>query len=277
MEGKAKSISEYKDCPSHWLFEDASMKLSPGVLSLLIANIVLFVLTYIVPGQKEFMLRWLALYFPQNDQFQVWQFVTNMFMHGGPAHIFFNMFALISFGSILEFRWGVRRFLTFYFIAGIGASLIYTLVNVYKFSSLQSDFLALGVSSETIQALLKTGSASDALTDKLGLETLRGFYTLYHVSAVGASGAIYGVLVAFGILYPEAKLSLFFFPVPVAAKYFIPGLLCLDLFSGFTGFSLFGGGIAHFAHIGGAIIGFLIMLLWRKNHQQAEPIIVSEY
>ncbi|MEC7906142.1 MAG: rhomboid family intramembrane serine protease [Verrucomicrobiota bacterium] len=277
IEGNAKSISEYKDCPSHWLFEDALMKLSLGVLSLLIANIVTFVLTFMVPGQKEFMLRWFALYFPQNGQFQVWQFVTNMFMHGGPAHILFNMFALVSFGSILEFRWGVRRFLTFYFIAGIGASLIYTLVNVYKFSSLQSDFLALGVSSETIQALLKTGSASDALTDEFGLETLREFYTLYHVSAVGASGAIYGVLVAFGILYPNAKLSLIFFPVPVAAKYFVPGLLCLDLFSGFTGFSLFGGGIAHFAHIGGAIIGFLIMLLWRKNQQQAEPIILSEY
>ncbi len=273
----AQSISEYKDCPSQWLFEDAPMKLSPGVLSLLIANVVMFIVTYMVPGQKEFLLRWLALYFPQNDQFEVWQLVTNMFMHGGPAHIFFNMFALVSFGSILEFRWGIRRLLTFYFIAGVGASLIYTLVNVYKFSSIQSDFLALGVSSETIQALLRTGSASDALTDQLGLETLREFYSLYHVSAVGASGAIYGVLVAFGILYPSAKLSLVFFPVPVAAKYFIPGILCLDLFSGFTGFSLFGGGIAHFAHIGGAIIGFLMMLLWRKNNQRTEPIYFSEY
>tara|TARA_B000000557_G_scaffold247407_1_gene231227 strand:+ start:973 stop:1833 length:861 start_codon:yes stop_codon:yes gene_type:complete len=275
--GQAESINEYKDCPYLRLFEDASMKLSPGVLSLLIANIAMFIVTYMVPGQKEFMLRWFALYFPQNDQFQVWQFVTNMFMHGGPTHIFFNMFALVSFGSILEFRWGIRRFLTFYFIAGIGASLIYTLVNVLKFSSIQSGFLALGFSSETILALLKTGSATDALTEKLGLETLREFYTLYHVSAVGASGAIYGVLVAFGILYPNAKLSLIFFPVPVAAKYFIPGLLCLDLFSGFTGFSLFGGGIAHFAHIGGAIIGFLMMLVWRKNHQRTERITVSDY
>ena len=87
----------------------------------------------------------------------------------------------------------------------------------------------------------------------------------FYIPVVGASGAIYGILTAFGLLFPEAKLSLIFLPVPVAAKWFIPALLLLDLFSGVTGFSLFGGGIAHFAHLGGALIGFLLMLLWKKE------------
>ena len=91
------------------------------------------------------------------------------------------------------------------------------------------------------------------------------FYQIYNTPAVGASGAIYGVLVAFGMTFPNAKLALIFLPVPISAKYFIPVLIALDLFSGVTGFSIFGGGIAHFAHVGGAIIGFIIMWYWKKN------------
>ena len=102
-------------------------------------------------------------------------------------------------------------------------------------------------------------------------------YRIYVGPMVGASGAIYGILVAFGLLYPNAKLALLFLPVPIAAKFFIPILLALDLFSGVTGFSLFGGGIAHFAHIGGALIGFLLMWHWRKlgrtQRTFAEPIV----
>lgn len=239
------------------------MKLSPGVQGLIIANAIMFVFAHFVPGQEDRMFRWFGLYFPKNENFQIWQLVTTMFMHGGLAHIFFNMFALSSFGTLLERRWGLRRFMTFYFIAGIGASIIYTLVNYFKFSGMHQELIELGQSSAAIQAFLDTGRLSPDVASHFNPEQLKAFFRIYHTPAVGASGAIYGVLVAFGILYPNAKLSLIFFPVPVAAKYIIPGLLFLDLFSGVTGFSLFGGGIAHFAHIGGAIIGFLLMWFWR--------------
>ncbi|NNC70896.1 MAG: rhomboid family intramembrane serine protease, partial [Flavobacteriaceae bacterium] len=148
-----------------------------------------------------------------------WQFVSHMFMHGNTIHIIFNMYALWAFGSPLEQMWGRNKFLFFYFSAGLGASLIYTLANYYTAS--------------------------------------------YDSVAVGASGAVYGILVAFGMKFPNAKLALIFLPIPIAAKYFIPLILFGDLFFGFTSYSV--GNIAHFAHIGGALIGFIIMMFWRQN------------
>jgi len=235
---------------------------------LIIANGVLFAITFGMPGMKEQMFETLALYFPKNEHFRYWQFVTNMFMHGGFAHILFNMYALWAFGSPLEEMWGKSRFLLFYFLSGIGAGVIYILINYFQFDAIYSELVNLGISPEEIQKFLETGSYSDA-TFTLPETRLQSFYQLYNIPAVGASGAIYGVLVAFGISYPNSKLALIFFPVPIAAKYFIPILIALDLFSGLTGFSIFGGGIAHFAHIGGAIIGFLLMWYWRARHPSA--------
>jgi len=187
-----------------------------------------------------------------------------MFLHGSPGHIFFNMFALVSFGAILEREWGASRFLLFYFVCGVGAALIQTGVNWQEFRDLHEHLVAAGLTPSVIGSLLTTGSG-ELPTDPAVKATLIDLYRVYASPMLGASGAIYGLLVAFGFLHPNAKLSLMFVPVPVAAKYFIPGLLLLDLFSGVTGFSLFGGSIAHFAHLGGALIGFLLMLLWRKR------------
>jgi len=205
----------------------------------------------------------LALYFPKNENFGFWQVVTTMFMHAGFAHILFNMYALWAFGSPLEQMWGKKRFVFFYFMSGIGASVIYTLVNYYQFESTYNELIGLGVSVEDIQRVLATYDAS-VLPESFRTAGTK-LAEIYHTPAVGASGAIYGVLVAFGMSFPNAKLALIFLPVPIAAKYFIPILIGLDLFSGITGFSIFGGGIAHFAHIGGAIIGFLLMWYWRRE------------
>lgn len=240
-------------------------KVLDAIKGLIIANIIFFVITFFVPGMGEQMFEWLALYFPQNEHFGLWQFITNMFMHGSYGHIIFNMYALWAFGSPLETIWGQKKFLFFYFLCGIGAGLIYTLVNYFQFNSIYNELLSLGVSAADIQNLLETGRSGSELLKEYSNEKLTEFYSLYHTPAVGASGAIYGVLVAFGILFPNAKLALLFFPVPIAAKYFIPALIALDLFSGITGFSIFGGGIAHFAHIGGAIIGFLLMWYWKRK------------
>lgn len=232
---------------------------------LIVACLILFAITFMVPGMKDSMFETLALYFPQHRHFRIWQFVTNVFMHGGFAHIFFNMYALWAFGSPLEQIWGRNKFLVFFFLSGIGAGIIYTLVNYYKFNHLYDEFIAAGITSEQINTLLQTGKYNMESMAGFSEEKLGDFWALFNTPVVGASGAIYGVLVAFGILFPNAKLFLIFLPIPIPAKYFIPALIALDLFSGVTGFSIFGGGIAHFGHVGGAIIGLLLMWYWRSR------------
>ena len=248
---------------------------TPTIIALIIINVLVFAATWLVPGQQAPMIDLLALHYPNHEDFRIWQYLTHMFMHGSPAHILFNMLALYMFGGVLERLWGVRRFLVFYFVAGIGAGLIYTSVNMLEFQSIYRDLVETGVSEGAIQSFLQTEQPLRALTAEVSAEKQVDFHQLFNGTVVGASGAIYGVLVAFALLFPNAKLALIFFPVPVAAKYFVPVLLLIDLFSGVTGFSLFGGGIAHFAHIGGAIIGFALMLYWRmtlpRRRQPEDP------
>lgn len=241
-------------------------KITEAIKHLIILNVILFAATSFLPNIN--LGSYLALYFPQNEHFGFWQFVSHMFMHGGFTHILFNMYALWAFGSPLEQMWGRNKFLFFYFSAGIGAGLIYTAVNYFQFNNIYEELINAGIQSSEIQNLLKTGSYNTGILEHVSEKRLTDLYQIYNTPAVGASGAIYGVLVAFGMSFPNAKLALIFFPVPIAAKYFIPVLIGLDLFSGVTGFSLFGGGIAHFAHVGGAIIGFVMMKYWQKNQFQ---------
>lgn len=234
-------------------------RLTDAIKHLIIINAILF----IVPQFLNLDLgQFFALYFPQNPHFGFWQYLTHMFMHGSFMHIAFNMYALWAFGTPLEQIWGKNKFLFFYFSAGLGAGAIYTLVNYYQFNGFYEQLVSSGLSTSDIQAVLDTGSYNNALVS-LSNKEMSQFYSLYHTPAVGASGAVYGVLVAFGMLFPNAKLALIFFPVPIAAKYFIPLMLLGDLFFGVTKYSV--GNVAHFAHIGGAIIGFLIAFYWKKN------------
>ena len=238
-------------------------RLTEGIKHLIILNVILFAAGNLLPQLN--LANWLALYFPKNDHFGVWQFVSHMFMHGSLMHIIFNMYALWAFGSPLEEMWGRNKFLFFYFSAGLGAAFIYTGVNYFQFNNIHNELISIGMQTEDIQNLLSTGRYNSELIKHISESRLTDFYQIYNTPAVGASGAIYGVLVAFGMSFPNAKLALIFFPVPIAAKYFIPVLIGLDLFSGVTGFSIFGGGIAHFAHVGGAIIGFIMMQYWKRK------------
>ncbi len=240
-------------------------KINTAVSVLIIINIIVFCITGFLPGFRVPMFETMALYFPKNEHFRLWQFVSSMFMHGGFTHILFNMYALWAFGTPLEQMWGKGKFLFFYFASGIGAGMIYTLVNYYQFNHIYNELIGLGISNDQIQQLLATGNYDTSIFSGITEKKLSTFYSHFVTPAVGASGAIYGILVAFGISYPNAKLALIFLPVPIAAKYFIPVLIGLDLFSGVTGISIFGGGIAHFAHVGGAIIGFLLMWYWNKK------------
>ncbi len=241
------------------------MNMKAAIPVLIIINAVIFGAWKLVPGMEEAMFRYLALYFPQHPSFIFWQFLTNMFMHGSFFHILFNMYALWAFGSPLEFLWGKGRFLLFYFLCGLGAGVVYTAVNYFQFNNIYQEMIAQGIGEDSIRVLLQTGNIAPELLSAFSQDRLQTFYNLFNIPVVGASGAIYGILVAFGILFPNAKLMLIFLPFPIAAKYFIPILIAIDLFSGVTGFSLFGGGVAHFGHIGGAAIGFLLMWYWKQK------------
>lgn len=242
------------------------MNKTPLLIQILIGiNAVVFFASLLIAPLGDTLMNHFALHFPKNDGFQIWQLASHMFLHGGPAHLLFNMFALWSFGTPLVQIWGERRFLLFYFTAGIGAGVIYTAVNYLEFNSAYQLLLEAGFTPDSMRVLLETLRADPDLVAQVPRKTIETLVGIYQSSAVGASGAIYGVLVVFGFLFPNAKLALIFLPIPIAAKFFIPAIVLLDLFSGITGFSIFGGGIAHFAHVGGALIGLLFMLYWRNK------------
>lgn len=238
-------------------------RITETVKVLIICNVLFFAGTLL---SGEIVYRLFSLYYFENPSFQLWQPVTHMFMHGGLMHILFNMYALWAFGSPLEARWGRNKFLFFYFSAGLGAALIHSLVSYYEVHSVMTELLNGGWSQVEIQNFLINGKGgSVSILDTVSRESIDSMAAAFNTPAVGASGAIYGVLVAFGMMYPNVGLMLIFFPVPVKAKYFIPGLILLDLFSGLTGFSLFGQNIANWAHLGGALFGFLMAYYWKKN------------
>jgi membrane associated rhomboid family serine protease len=235
--------------------------LTDAIKHLIIINVIVFVAPQLL--QLDFT-NMLALHFPKNEHFGFWQYVTHMFMHGSFAHILFNMYGLWAFGTPLEQMWGKKKFIFFYFSAGIGAGLIYTLVNYYQFNNIYELFINAGLNDSEVLSVLKSGSTNDArVVSAISQEQFNEITSLYNTPAVGASGAIYGVLVAFGLFFKDAKLALIFFPVPIAAKYFIPVMILGDLFFGMTKYSV--GNVAHFAHIGGALIGFIIAWYWKKN------------
>lgn len=195
----------------------------------------------------------LALHYFENDKFLISQLVTHMFMHGSPSHILFNMFGLWMFGSPLEQMWGKQKFLFFYFSAGLGAAALQMLVYDIQVHALYDVIETNNLSLNDPNVLLNYMTQSDYN------QALSSFNSVM----VGASGAIYGVLVAFAFSFPNSKLMLLFPPIPVKAKYFVPLLILIDLFFGLSSFSI--GSIAHFAHIGGALIGLVMVMYWKKN------------
>lgn len=243
------------------------LTITDTVKHLLIINVVMFVGTLTI-GNGQAFYEWFALYFPKNDTlFQPWQIVTHMFMHGSPAHILFNMIGLWMFGSAVEQVFGGKKFLIFYLLSGLGAALIMLSYYYFQYSPLEADILASGFSQEEIKQSLSTNSISRSITVDQKVK-LQEMFNIFNSSMVGASGALFGVLVAFGMLFPNSEVMLIFFPVPIKAKYFIPGLIAVNLFSEFSGHSILSpSNTAYMAHIGGALTGFLLMFFWKKNER----------
>ncbi len=243
-------------------------RMTDTVKVLLIINIIFFAGTYFVGGPSianNPAYNWFSLFYFENPNFGGWQVLTHMFMHGSFMHILFNMYALWAFGSPIEQYLGQKKFLFFYFSCGLGAAIIHSLVNYFHVQTGFNALLDAGMNPIAIQDFLETGETASMAVNNVPVGILQNMFSSFHTPAVGASGAIYGILVAFGMLFPNVALFLLFVPVPIKAKIFIPILIAIDLFSGLTGYSLFGGGIAHFAHIGGALFGFIMMWYWKKN------------
>ncbi len=227
---------------------------------LLIINILFFIGSQFLGGMSNDLL---ALHYFKNDRFIITQLFTHMFMHGNFYHILFNMFGLWMFGSPLEQMWGRRKFLFFYFSAGLGAAGLQLLAYHIEIQSVFSLLGSNGMTFQGFKEVLSSGSYNTAILQYVDEESLTSAYSAYNSSLVGASGAIYGILVAFAFSFPNSELMLLFPPIPIKAKYLVPGLILMDLFFGFSSYSL--GPIAHFAHVGGAISGFLMVWYWRRN------------
>lgn len=202
----------------------------PTVTKNLVAiNILMFIATLI---NENFMVANFAMFYPASPFFKPWQILTHMFMHGGFWHIFFNMYSLLMFGSILERSLGPKKYLIFYFVTGLGAVALHTGVEWLQ----ARVFIANGI-AQAYQQLLMTPT-------------------------LGASGAIYGVLIGFAMLYPQAQLMLIFPPIPVKAKWLVVIFAVIELFSGINGIQA---SVAHFAHLGGMLFGWLLIRWWRKH------------
>ncbi|MEM6685110.1 MAG: rhomboid family intramembrane serine protease [Bacteroidota bacterium] len=254
------------------------MRITDTVKHLIIINVILWFGTYLLGQRGIDIFTVVALHFPENSNFEIWQPITSMFMHSmaDPWHLLFNMISLWMFGSALEARWGRVKFISFYMITGVGAGLVHTLVNYFDVYTAQNLLLESGLSMTEVNQLFQ--ASYEGFYNQLNSGIVSGHRIIdpqavfdngsaFYVTAVGASGALYGVLVAFGMMYPNMELMMIFLPIPIKAKYFIPGLLLLDFIGGISGgFSLFGSGkIAHFAHLGGALFGFLLMLYFNKT------------
>lgn len=198
--------------------------------------------------------------------FEPYQMVTHFFMHGGITHLFFNMFALVIFGSHLERIWGPKRFFWFYVISAFGALLFYSGYSSWEMFQLKKQILAQPNGQETIAMLNQ--SIVDYSKTKLVPEIVNRIplYTEYvlsgYIPMVGASGAIYGILVAFAVLFPNTQLMLLFPPIPVKAKYLVGFLMLISLYFSFVDS---GTNIAHLAHLGGGVVGFIIVKIWQKD------------
>ena len=234
--------------------------ISDLIKHLVIINVIFFFSTFIF-GNIVYDL--FALHYFENEKFEYWQLLSHMFMHGNINHILFNMFGLWMFGSPLEKMWGKNKFLFFYISAGLGAAALQMIMYYVQFSSISDQIIQLGYGSDSLNKLLNEGLYDPRILEVVNESDLIDLIKNYNSSMVGASGAIYGILVAFALIFPNSELFILFLPFPIKAKFLVPILILGDIFFGFSSYSV--GPIAHFAHIGGALTGFLIMWYWKRN------------
>ncbi|WP_370523486.1 rhomboid family intramembrane serine protease [Pontibacter sp. Tf4] len=246
------------------------------VRNLLIINVVVFILQ-----GNVFDTRLFALYHFGSDYFNPIQFLTHMFLHGGWGHLFSNMFSLFIFGPLLERFWGSQRFLAFYLITGLGASVLYSGVRAYELHELRQDTIAYienpspvafnnymdehvkEGSGRELAIILRNNPDVPQYVEQSKDIVREVFSTIFNSPMLGASGAVFGILMAFGMLFPNLELMLLFLPVPIKAKYFVLLYGAYELYAGFN--RVAGDNVAHFAHLGGMLFAYILIKMWGRN------------
>ncbi|HLG35069.1 MAG TPA: rhomboid family intramembrane serine protease [Bacteroidia bacterium] len=226
----------------------------PVTKNIIIINVILFFATYMLQGQGIDLNDILGLHYFQSEKFHVWQFITYMFMHGSVMHIFFNMFAVWMFGAAVENMWGPKRFLNYYILTGLGAAAAHYAIVFYQ----------LQPAIEQLNSMLANSSLSESQLYEVAEQKTA---LLDGPVVIGASGAVFGILVAFGMYFPNTLLFILPIPFPIKAKYAVILYGLIELFAGVANFT--GDNVAHFAHLGGLICGFIIIQFWKHNdHNQ---------
>lgn len=243
----------------------------PITRNIIILNIIVYAVSNLFMYPQLY--NYLSGYYPFSPNFKSYQIVTHMFMHatfkepGGFVHIIFNMFTLFSFGPILEQTLKEKKFLILYFVSGFGAYALFNLWNFIEVQQIVSQLQNLNVDISSIiekskigyQGVIEFNSGAKSAEEVVLSEQL---FVALRSPMIGASGAIFGVVAAFATLYPEAKIAIMFIPIPVKVKYILPIVVVGSIWLGISGS---GGGIAHLAHVGGAIVGWLLATIWRKH------------
>ncbi len=229
----------------------------PVVKNLLIVNVLVFLLMAVMPAAEAWFDRHLALYYFTSPAFAPYQLFSYMFLHGGFTHLFFNMFALFMFGRTIEYAMGSQRFLFYYISCGICAALVQLGVFAIYISNLQGV-----LSPDSVSYVLDRGFSALQQGYNFSDPDLASLNAFINTPMVGASGAIYGILLAFGFLFPNVGIYMFFVPVPIKAKWLVLGYFVIELLYGMSGSA---DGVAHFAHLGGMIFGFLMLFQWKRK------------
>ena len=257
-----------------------------AVNSIIIINVLVFLASSFFEPNTDASLNSIAgLYNFRSDLFKPFQLITHMFLHGNFTHIFFNMFALWMFGTVLEKHWGPKRFLIYYFITGLGAAVLHLLVSNYMVSDIYNDYLVYqsqpsyntfetfsdqylpqarenGTINQFMLAWEQNKNSTSFITQSVELAN-EIFQLRLNIPTVGASGAVFGQLLAFGMLFPNTVLMLLFPPIPLKAKYFVIGYGAIELYMGIR--DNVDDNVAHFAHLGGMLFGFLLIKYWQKT------------
>jgi membrane associated rhomboid family serine protease len=266
---------------------DRTLSMPPVVKNIIIINVILFAATqftlYVL--NTDFMIRHLALFSILSPNLEPHQLITHIFMHGSLGHIFFNMFGVFMFGRILEQLWGSKKMLVFYTVTGLGAAFIHLTVNYIQMSKLMDmatqfyNSPSYAVFNDIVSKYaLRTGSHSQIMDfmqqwfyksdDPSFIPEARVIVqhivdSNLQIPTLGASGAVFGLLIAFAMTFPDVELMLIFLPIPIKAKYFVPVYALIELFFGVAGFQW--DNVAHFAHLGGALFGFILIKIWKRN------------
>ncbi len=231
------------------------------VWNIIIINVLCLIATTVLRSRSGIELNdTLGLHFVLSEKFRVYQFFTYMFMHAGVEHILFNMFAVYMFGRLFEMFWGGKKFLFYYLVAGLGAAIVQQTVWYIDYCSIASHIADMPavmshISTEGAKALAESLNYSDEYMGRLNI--------LMNIPTVGASGAVFGILLAFGYMFPKEKLYMFFLPIPIPARVFVIVYGLIELFAGVANFSW--DNVAHFAHLGGLLFGLVLLLIWKKR------------